>query len=87
MKVPDTFVLNHSSLDGFLFLRYMKILCVIALVGCCITWPVLLPLHAFGGGINTQLDLLTFGNVIEAKLYYIHAIVAWIYFGKDAISC
>ena len=84
-KVPDTFVLNHSTLDGFLFLRYMKILCVIALVGCCITWPILLPLHVHGGGINTQLDLLTFGNVSEAKYYYIHAAVAWVYFGMKAV--
>ena len=59
--------LNHSSLDGFLFLRYMKILSVIALVGCCITWPILLPLHVHGGGTNAQLDSLTFGNVTNAN--------------------
>ncbi len=61
----------------------MKILCVIALVGCCITWPILLPLHVHGGGINTQLDLLTFGNVTNANYYYVHALVAWVYFGKE----
>lgn len=36
-----------------------------------------------GGGINTQLDLLTFGNVTNANYYYVHALVAWVYFGKE----
>jgi calcium permeable stress-gated cation channel len=85
-KVPDIFVLNHSSLDGFLFLRYMKILCVIALVGCCITWPILLPVHVYGGGTDTQLDRLTFGNVTNVNFYYIHALVAWVYFSEKAVT-
>jgi len=85
-KVPDSFVLNHSTLDGFLFLRYMKVLCVIALVGCCITWPILFPLHVHGGGTSTQLDILTFGNVTNANYCYVHAFVAWVYFGKEAVS-
>jgi calcium permeable stress-gated cation channel len=86
-NVPDTHVLNHSSLDGFLFLRYLKMLCVICLVGCCITWPVLIPLHVHGGMGNQQLDALTFGNVAHPNWYYVHAFQAWVFFGKlNAIS-
>ena len=61
----------------------MKILTVIAVVGCCITWPILLPLHVHGGGTSTQLDCLTFGNVTDSNYYYIHAFVGWVYFGTD----
>ena len=74
--------MNHSSLDGFLFLRFLKILIVICLVGCIVTWPVLLPLHVHGGGGDLQLDLLTFGNIAHPSWYFVHAFLAWIYFGE-----
>jgi hypothetical protein len=80
-KVPDTTVLHQSSLDGFLFLRYLKVLCVICGVGCILTWLVLLPLHRYGGKGNSQLDMLTFGNVKNPSWYYVHAILGWLYFG------
>jgi hypothetical protein len=86
-RLPDTYVLDHISLDGFLFLRFLKILIVISFVGCCLTWPILLPLHATGGGGNSELDLLTFGNVANPTRYYAHAVLAWVYFGMFSIPC
>lgn len=80
-RIPDTYVLNHSSLDGYLFLRFLKILTVICLVGVCITWPILIPIHATGGGGLEQLDQLAFGNVVHKERFYSHAVVLWIYFG------
>lgn len=38
-SMPDTYVLNHHTLDGYLFLRFLKIASVSCFVGCCITWP------------------------------------------------
>lgn len=61
--MPDTYVLNHHTLDGYLFLRFLKIAIVCCLVGCLITWPILFPINATGGGGLSQLDLLTMGNV------------------------
>ena len=80
-KIPDTTVLNASSIDGFLFLRSLKILVVICGVGCLITWPVLLPLHSYGGNDQSQLDSLTFGNVAHPTWFYVHAVQAWLFFG------
>lgn len=57
-------------------------LCVICLVGCCVTWPVLIPLHAHGGMGSEQLDAITFGNVSNHSWYYVHALQAWVFFGK-----
>jgi hypothetical protein len=79
-RVPDTHVLNHSSLDGYLFLRYLKVLIIICLVGCCITFPILLPLNILGGNNGFELDLLTFGNVGQARWLFAHAAVAVVYF-------
>lgn len=61
--MPDTYVLNHHTLDGYLFLRFLKIAIVCCLVGCVITWPILFPINATGGGGLTELEVLTLGNV------------------------
>ncbi|PVH71300.1 DUF221-domain-containing protein [Cadophora sp. DSE1049] len=80
-KTPDIEILNHASLDGFLFLRYIKMLTVICIVGCCITWPVLFPIHIYGGGGTKELDMLTFGNVKHTSWLWAHAMVGWVHFG------
>jgi hypothetical protein len=81
-RTPDEDVLNHSSLDGFLFLRFLKILGVICFVGLLIAWPILLPINAYGGAGNQQLDQLTFGNITKPSWCYAHALIAWAYFGR-----
>ncbi|KAL4819788.1 hypothetical protein BDW67DRAFT_173077 [Aspergillus spinulosporus] len=80
LKISDAHVLNHHSMDGYLFLRFLRILCVTFFIGCLITWPVLLPIHATGGAGNTQLDALSFSNVKDKNRYYVHAIMACVYF-------
>ena len=81
VQLPDTYVLQHHSLDAYLLLRYLKIATSICFCGCLITWPVLFPVNATGGGGKEQLDLLTFGNVVNRNRYYAHAFIAWIFVG------
>ncbi|KAL8709912.1 MAG: hypothetical protein Q9220_005362 [cf. Caloplaca sp. 1 TL-2023] len=80
-KVPDSFVLNHQSLDGFLLLRYLKIASGTCFAGCCMIWPVLFPVNATGHGGQKQLDLLSFANVVDKNRYYAHTFMAWIFLG------
>lgn len=40
-KIPDTYALQHQSLDAYLFLRFLRMTIVIMFVGACITWPIL----------------------------------------------
>lgn len=47
-SIRDDYVLNHSSLDNYLFLRLFKILTAICFIGALITWPVLFPVYATG---------------------------------------
>jgi hypothetical protein len=79
--VPDKFVLYHGSLDGYLYLRFMRTLIFLCVVGCCITWPILIPVNFTGGGTSLQLDRISIGNVSENKKLYVHAVVAWVFFG------
>jgi len=54
----------------------------ICFFGCCITWPVLFPINATGGGNQTQLNLLSFSNIGPNKnKYYAHVAVAWVFIG------
>lgn len=78
--VPDKFMLYHQSLDSYLFLRFLRTLIFICVVGACITWPVLMPVNATGGGKATELNRISIGNVKKKKHLYAHAAVAWVFF-------
>ena len=53
--IPHCFARNTN--------RATQMAVVTCLVGCVITWPVLFPINATGGGGNKQFDILTLGNV------------------------
>ncbi|EGO58484.1 hypothetical protein NEUTE1DRAFT_82913 [Neurospora tetrasperma FGSC 2508] len=80
-KIDDDYILNNCSLDGYLFLRFLKILSVICFAGLAISWPILLPINATGGNLQRQLDKLTMGNIKLPSKYYAHVVVAWLFFG------
>ncbi|KPI38308.1 uncharacterized protein AB675_12154 [Cyphellophora attinorum] len=85
-KIPDEFVLQHNSLDGYFLLRYIKISIVITFVGCLITWPTLFPINITGGAGQKQLNILTFSNIsadtqVQKLRYLGHVLVMWIYVG------
>lgn len=80
-QLDDKFVLEHSSLDAYLYLRFLKTSVFICFVGAAITWVILFPVNATGGGDESQLDRLGFGNVRHKDRLYAHAVVAWVFFG------
>ena len=83
-KIPDSYVLNHHSLDGYLLLRYLKISVAICFVGCLMTWPILFAVNATGGGGQVQLNVISFSNITNTKnRYYAHTFVGWIFFSKQ----
>ncbi|OAA55193.1 DUF221 domain-containing protein [Cordyceps fumosorosea ARSEF 2679] len=80
-KTPDTFILNNATIDGFFFIRYLKVLRNICFVGCLLAYPILFPINATGGNHNYQLAALTIGNVKDPNKLYAHLFVAWAFFG------
>ncbi len=57
---------------------------MICFVGCCISWPILFPVNATGGGSEKQLNVLSFSNVkadnmVAKNRYLAHTLVAWIF--------
>ena len=84
MKIPDTWVLNHQSIDGYLLLRYLKISTIICLVGCIMTFPILFPVDATGGAGSMQLDAITIQNILPPNnpRLYAHVFVGWLFYGS-----
>ncbi|KAI4926700.1 hypothetical protein J4E85_006995 [Alternaria conjuncta] len=81
MHISDDYVLNHHSLDAYLYMRFLKVLTLMAFVGAIITWPVLFPVNATGGGGESGLDIISFSNVENDVRYFAHALMAWVFFG------
>jgi len=54
-------------------------LIIIAAVGCALTWPILFPLNATGGGNGRELDRIAFGNVAKPAHCWGHAVVAVVF--------
>ena len=80
-KLPDTYVLQHNSLDAYFLLRFLKIVTVICFCGSLLTVPVLFAVNATGGGTQTQLDKVSFANIDKnhKSRYYAHTFCAWIF--------
>jgi calcium permeable stress-gated cation channel len=82
--LKDEFILDHQSIDGYLFVRFFKVIIIISFLGCLLTWPVLFPVNATGGAGRQQLDLLTMANVAQSppsnvNRYYAHALISVIF--------
>lgn len=83
-RIPDIYALQHQSLDAYLYIRYLQMALVLCFVGCIITWPVLFPINATGGGGQKELDILSYSNVnpdTHKNRYFAHVFVSWAYFG------
>ena len=82
MSISDTYILNHQNIDSYLLLRYLKISATICFVGCCITWPILFPVNATGGGNQLQLNALSYSNISQPNnpRLYAHTFVGWVFF-------
>jgi len=83
--ITDDYVLNHCSLDGFFFLRFLRVLSIICLAGVCVVWPILLPVNGTGKSGLKELDSLFTGNIKAAYRYFAHVVVAWLFFGVGLV--
>lgn len=83
-KLPDAYALQHQSLDAYLFLRFLRVCTTICFVSLLITWPVLFPVNATGGGGQSELEILSYSNIdIEKQKnrLYAHTFIGWVVYG------
>ncbi|KXT13077.1 hypothetical protein AC579_4908 [Pseudocercospora musae] len=79
-NLTDRFVLQHNSLDAYLYLRFLKFVIYVCLAGALLTWPILFPINATGGGNASQLDRISFSNIAKNDHLWGHTAVAWVFF-------
>ncbi|RLV89437.1 Uncharacterized protein RSN1 [Spathaspora sp. JA1] len=77
---PQSFILQQAGLDGYFFLRYLKIFAYLFLGGL-LTYIILLPVNATNGNGNHGFDQLSIANVIHRHRYYAHVFVGWVWYG------
>ncbi|KAF1941147.1 DUF221-domain-containing protein [Clathrospora elynae] len=82
-NLKDEFILDHQSIDGYLFVRFFKVLIAVCFLGCLVTWPVLFPVNITGGAGQEQLDLLSMSNISTSNVnrYYAHALISVVFLG------
>ncbi|SCU90635.1 LADA_0F05446g1_1 [Lachancea dasiensis] len=78
---PHSYIIQHTGLDGYLFLRYIAVFGSLSLLGCVIILPILLPVNATNGNNYSGFELLAFANVTNKNRFYAHVFLSWIFFG------
>lgn len=81
LSKPHSFIIQHSSIDGYLFLRYIGIMGSLSLVFCFILFPILLPVNATNGHHLKGFEILSFADVKNKNRFYAHVFLSWIVFG------
>lgn len=83
-SLHDDYILNHHSLDAFLFVRFWKLLALLCLVAWPITWIILMPVYGTASGGQKQFDKISFSNInssVDGNRLYAVTFVAWIVLG------
>lgn len=81
LKKPHSYVIQHASVDGYFFLRYLIIFGSLSFIGCLILLPILLPLNLVGGNRYSGFERLSFANVTSRHRFFVHAILSFLFFG------
>lgn len=82
--VADDYVLNHHSLDGYLYLRFFKMIALICLLGVLLTWPILMPVYGTAHAGQKQFDQISYSNIdsaVDANRLYAPLFVGCLFFG------
>lgn len=80
LSKPDSFIIQQSGLDGYFFLRYLRVMGTIFACGMVI-FIILFPVNAVNGVGLKGFDLLSISNVADQSRYYAHVFVGWIFYG------
>ncbi|KAI5963509.1 uncharacterized protein KGF55_002389 [Candida pseudojiufengensis] len=80
LSKPQSFILQQAGLDGYFYLRYLKIFAFLFLFGLLI-WIILLPINATNGKGLTGFDQLSIANVDYHGRYYAHVFIGWVWYG------
>lgn len=76
-----SYLMQHASVDGYFFLRFIGIVASLSIITCFILFPILLPVNATNGRNYEGFELLSFANVTNKNRFYAHVFLSWAFFG------
>lgn len=89
ISLPDTYVLNHQTIDAYLFLRFIKILLLISGFGTLLCWPILMSVDGTASGGQVGFNKISYSNIDatqQPNRYYAHVLVLWVFLGRSPLS-
>ncbi|CAH6719645.1 phosphate metabolism protein 7 [[Candida] jaroonii] len=81
MSKPESFLIQHTGVDGYFFIRFLFGFASICFLGCLVCWPVLFPVNIVKGVGKTGFDMLSYANVKDKYRTFAHVFVSWLFFG------
>lgn len=77
---------HQNGMDAYFFVRFLRMMTRIFIPIWCISWAVLLPIHAAGRTNRLKgLDQFTYGNVAQPERYSAHIILIYFFTGTSPL--
>lgn len=81
MKQPESYTIEKVGVDGYFFLRYLKMFIIIGILAGCILWPVLFAVNATGGGSSNGFDIISYSHNTHKWRAFADLFCSWVFFG------
>ncbi|KAG0682160.1 hypothetical protein C6P40_003586 [Pichia californica] len=78
---PKSFIIQQVGIDGYFFLRYLKLWAYVGFFGGLILWPILFAVNATGGGGKTGFDIISYSNNTHKWRVFAQLFCSWFFFG------
>ncbi|VEU23211.1 DEKNAAC104328 [Brettanomyces naardenensis] len=81
LKQPEPYTIEKVGVDGYFFLRYLKIFIIIGILSGLILWPVLFAVNATGGGTSNGFDVISYSHNTHKWRVFADVFCSWVFFG------
>lgn len=81
MARPKKFIIEQTGIDGYFFLRYLKLWSTIGVCSGLILWPILFAINATGGGHKSGFDIISYSNNTHKWRVFANLFCSWFFFG------
>lgn len=78
---PKNFIIQQTGIDGYFFLRYLKLWTYVGFFGGLILWPILFAVNASGGGGKSGFDIISYSNNTHKWRVFANLFCSWAFFG------
>ncbi|GME94922.1 unnamed protein product [Ambrosiozyma monospora] len=74
LRKPDSYIIEKAGVDGYFFLRYLKVFTTVGIGAGVIVWPILFAVNATGGAGQSGFDIISYSNITVLCLNLEHCV-------------